>query len=143
MTNVYIKHASTFSILSSKFLMSLYVVISMSSNPSTNHYSSLDRGECAQKWMWFKKLGGTYFMNFWLAACIFAKLYHRANSCLSLRPIARFAKELQHFVCNPSTPPIIEKLWSKGVTIHIYNGISVYYTYTRSQLNGHGWSYSK
>ena len=42
----------------------------------------------------------------------------------------------------PPHPPIIEKLWSKGVSMHIY-GISVYYTYTGSQLNGHGRSHSK
>ena len=45
-----------------------------------------------------------------LVSCIFDKLYHRANSNSSLRPIARFTEELQRFVCDCATPPIIEKL---------------------------------
>ena len=65
----------------------------------------------------------------------FDKPYHRANSRSSVRPIARFAVELQSFVCDGTSPPIIEKLWSKGVAMHAY-GVSVYYRYTRSQLNG-------
>ena len=39
------------------------------------------------------------------------KFYHRANSRLSPRPIARFAKELQRFVCDRATLPIIESVW--------------------------------
>ena len=70
------------------------------------------------------------------------KPYHRANSCSSFRPITRFAVELQSFVCDRATPPTIEKLWSKDVATHRY-GISVYYEYTGSQLNGPGWSCSK
>ena len=77
-----------------------------------------------------------------LASCIFDKLYRTANSCSSLRPIARFAEELQRFVCDRTTPLLIEKLPSKGVAMHAY-GISVYYAYTQSQLNGPGWSHSK
>ena len=46
------------------------------------------------------------------------KLYHRANPCSSLRPIARF-------VCDRATPPIFEKSQSKGVAMHTY-GISAY-----------------
>ena len=42
-------------------------------------------------------------------------------------------------VCNHATPPIIEKLPSKGVAMHPY-GVSVHYAYTASQLNGPGWS---
>ena len=38
------------------------------------------------------------------------KLYHRANPRSSLRPIARFVVEIQRFVCDRATPPIIEKL---------------------------------
>ena len=53
------------------------------------------------------------------------KPYHRANSHSSPRPIARFAEELQRFVCDRTTPPIIEKLRSKGVAMHAY-GVSVY-----------------
>ena len=56
------------------------------------------------------------------------KLYHRANPRSSLRPIARFVVEIQHFVCDRATPPIIEKLQSKGVVaMHAY-GVSTYYT---------------
>ena len=54
------------------------------------------------------------------------KLYHRANSRSSLRPIARFVVEIQRFVCDRATPPIIEKLRSKGVPMHAY-GVSAYY----------------
>ena len=61
-----------------------------------------------------------------LICYIFDKLYHRANSCLSFTPIACLAEELQRFVCDRATPPIIDKLWSKGVAMHAY-GI---YTYT-------------
>ena len=32
--------------------------------------------------------------------------------------------ELQHFVCDYATPPIIEKLLSKGVAMHAY-GVSI------------------
>ena len=46
--------------------------------------------------------------------CMVDKPCHRATSCSSPRPIARFAEELQHFVCDRTTPPIIEKLGSKG-----------------------------
>ena len=60
-------------------------------------------------------------------------LYHRANSRSSLRPIACFTEELQCFVCDRATLPIIEKLQSKGIAMHAY-GVSVYYTYNGSQL---------
>ena len=54
------------------------------------------------------------------------ELLHRANPCSGLRPIARFVVEIQRFVCDRDTPPIIEKLRSKGVAMHTY-GVSVYY----------------
>ena len=54
------------------------------------------------------------------------ELYHRANLRSSLRPIVRFVVEIQRFVCDHATPPIIEKLWSKGVAMHAY-GVSAYY----------------
>ena len=54
------------------------------------------------------------------------KLYHRANPRSSLRPIALFVVEIQRFVCDRATPPIIEKLRSKGVAMHVY-GVSAYY----------------
>ena len=44
----------------------------------------------------------------------------------SLRPIARFVVEIQCFVCDRATPPIMEKLRSKGVAMHAY-GVSAYY----------------
>ena len=74
--------------------------------------------------------------------CMVDKPYHRANSRSSFRPIVRFAVEPQSFVCDRATPPTIEKLRSKGVAMHAH-GVSVYYTYTGSQLNGPGWSRSK
>ena len=54
------------------------------------------------------------------------KLYHRANPHSSFRPTVRFVVEIQRFVCDRATPPIIEKLWSKGVAMHAY-GVSAYY----------------
>ena len=48
------------------------------------------------------------------------KLYHRPNPRSNLRPIVCFVVEIQHFVCNSATPPIIEKLRSKGVAMHAY-----------------------
>ena len=51
------------------------------------------------------------------------KLYHRANPCSSLRPIVCLVVEIQHIVCNRATPPIIEKLLSEGVAMHVY-GVS-------------------
>ena len=54
------------------------------------------------------------------------KIYHRGYPRSSLRPIAHFVVEIQCFVCNRATPPIIEKLRSKGVAMHTY-GVSAYY----------------
>ena len=88
-------------------------------------------------WIWENPPYGIFPENrVW---CMVDKPYHRANSRSSPRPIARFAKELQRFVCDRTTPPIIEKLRSKGIAMHAY-GVSVYYAYTGSQLNGPGWS---
>ena len=38
----------------------------------------------------------------------------------------RASLEIQRFVCDRATPPIIEKLRSKGVAMHAY-GVSAYY----------------
>ena len=46
------------------------------------------------------------------------KLYHGANPCSSLKPIVRFVEEIQRFVCDSATHPIIEKLPSKGIAMH-------------------------
>ena len=54
------------------------------------------------------------------------KLYHRANPRSSFGPTMRFIAEIQRFVCDHTTPPIIEKLRSKGVAMHAY-GVSTYY----------------
>ena len=54
------------------------------------------------------------------------KLYHRANLHSKHGPIAHFIVEIHRFVCNRATPPIIEKLQSKGVAMHTY-GVSAYY----------------
>ena len=54
------------------------------------------------------------------------KLYHRANPRSSFRLAVRFVVEIQRFVCDRATPPIIEKLQSKGVVMHAY-GVSTYY----------------
>ena len=61
------------------------------------------------------------------------KLYYRANSCSRLRPIAHFVVEMQLFVFNRTTPPII-KLQYKGIAMHAY-GISAYYTCARKLTN--------
>ena len=54
------------------------------------------------------------------------KHYHRANPRSSSRLIARFVVEIEHFVCDHATPPLIEKLRSKGVAMHAYS-VSAYY----------------
>ena len=54
------------------------------------------------------------------------KLYHRANPRSSLRPIMCLVVEIQRFVCDRATPPIIEKLQSQGVAMHAY-GVYAYY----------------
>ena len=54
------------------------------------------------------------------------KLYHRTNPRSSLRLTVLFVVEIQCFVCDRATPPIIEKLPSKGVAMHAY-GVSAYY----------------
>ena len=38
------------------------------------------------------------------------KVYHRANPRSSFRPTVRFVVEIQRFVYDRATPPIIEKL---------------------------------
>ena len=48
------------------------------------------------------------------------KLYHRANPRSSLRPMVRFVVEIQCFVCDRATPPIIKTLRSKGVAMHTW-----------------------
>ena len=70
------------------------------------------------------------------------KLYNRANPRSSFKPTLRFVVEIQHFVCNHATPPIIKKLRSKGVAMHTH-GVSTYYARTGNQLNGPGRSRSK
>ena len=64
--------------------------------------------------------GKTLRMGFFLKieCCTVDKLYHRANPCSSLRPIARLVVEIQRFVCDRTTHPIIEKLQSKGIAMH-------------------------
>ena len=54
------------------------------------------------------------------------KVYHRAKLRSSLRPIVCLVVDIQRFVCDCATPPIIEKLRSKGVAMHTY-GVSAYY----------------
>ena len=73
-----------------------------------------------------KTLRMGFFQKIEFDICMVDKLYHRANPCSSLRPIARFVVEIEYFVCDRATPPIIEKLRSKGVAMHAY-GVSAYY----------------
>ena len=60
------------------------------------------------------------------------KLYHRANLHSSFKPITHFAVEIQRFVCNRATPPIIEILWSKGIALHVY---AVLHTMCEPEIN--------
>ena len=60
-----------------------------------------------------------------LVSYIFDKLYHRANPRSSFRATVRFVVEIQRFVCDRAAPPIIEKLRSKCVAMHVY-GVSAY-----------------
>ena len=55
------------------------------------------------------------FMKF--IYCIFDKLYPRANLPPSLRPVVRFALELERFVCDCATPTIDEKVRPKDITV--------------------------
>ena len=68
------------------------------------------------------------------------KLYDRANPHSSLRPIMCLVVEIQCFVCDHATPPIIKKLRSRGVAVHVY-GVSAYYR--GNLLNGPRRSHSK
>ena len=54
------------------------------------------------------------------------KLYHSANPCSSLRPIAHFVVEIQPFVCDRATLLIIEKLRSIGIAMHMYSVSACY-----------------
>ena len=56
---------------------------------------------------------------------ILPELYHRANPRLCFRSTVLFVVEIERFVCDRATPPIIEKLQSKGVAMHAY-GVSTY-----------------
>ena len=60
-----------------------------------------------------------------LVSYIFDKLYHRANPRSSFRATVLFVVEIQRFVYDRATPPIIEKLRSKGVAMHA-EGVSAY-----------------
>ena len=53
------------------------------------------------------------------------KLYHRANVHSNFRLIVCFVMEIQCFVCDCATPPIIEKLQSKGVAMHAQGFICI------------------
>ena len=68
--------------------------------------------------IWENPLYGIFSKN--RVCCMIDKLYHGANLRSSLKPIVRFAEELQRFVCDCTIPPIIEKLQPKGVAMHAY-----------------------
>ena len=55
-----------------------------------------------------------------LVSYICDKLYHRANPRSSFRATVCYVVEIQRFVCDRTTPPIIEKLQSKGAAMHTY-----------------------
>ena len=82
--------------------------------------------------IWENPLYGIFFSENWVWYMV-NKLYHRANLHSSFRPIVRFVVEIQCFVCDCTTPPIIEKLQSKGIAMHAY-GVSAYHVWTRNQL---------
>ena len=54
------------------------------------------------------------------------KLYHRTNLRSSFRLIVCFVVEIQRFVCDCITPPIIKKLQSEGIAMYAY-GVYAYY----------------
>ena len=64
-------------------------------------------------WIWENPPYGI-FSESWVW-CMVDKLYYRANPRFSLRPIAFFVVEIQRFICDHATPPIIEKLRSKAL----------------------------
>ena len=67
--------------------------------------------------------------------CIFDKLYPRANSPASLRPLTRFAWELVHFVHDLATRMEIEKLRSERVAMYAYS-VSIYYAWMSTLVFG-------
>ena len=60
-----------------------------------------------------KTLRMGFFSETWIW-CMANKLYHRANPRSSLGPITRFVVEIQHFVCDCTTPPI------RDIMVHRY-----------------------
>ena len=83
-----------------------------------------------------------FFQKIEFDAWLISSSIYRPNPRSSLRTIARFIVEMQRFVCDRATPPMIEKLRSKGVAMHAY-GVSAYYACPGNQLNGPGRSRSK
>ena len=72
-------------------------------------------------WIW-ENMG--FF--FWKSSLMYGwQALSWANPHSSSRPIAHFVVEIQCLVCDCATPPIIKKLWSKGVAIHAY-GVSTW-----------------
>ena len=51
--------------------------------------------------------------------------------------------EIRHFVYDRATPPIIKKLRSKGVAMHVYGVSSCILHVNRKSIKWHWWGYSK
>ena len=58
--------------------------------------------------------------------CIVTKQLWYPHPRSDFRPITHFVVKLERFLCDRTTPPIIQKLRSKGVTMHVY-GVSAFY----------------
>ena len=88
--------APTLHVLSSSSkVLSVSLVISQTISVAyvTGFGKTLRMGFFSENWVW----------------CMVDKLYHR------VRPIVHFIVKIQHFVCDPTTPSVIEKLRSKAL----------------------------
>ena len=99
----------------------MYVCMYVAIRRPCVHYIACTYKICDRIW---ENPAYSEFYDF-LVSYIFDKLYHRANPRSSFRAILLFVVEIQRFVCDRATPPIIEKLRSKGVAMHAYH-VSAY-----------------
>ena len=61
------------------------------------------------------------------------KLYHRANLRSSLRPIVCLVVEIQRFVCDRATPPIIERNY--GLKALLFTHLAFPHTMCDPEIN--------
>ena len=89
--------------------------------------------------MWcIENLAYGFFCGSWVwCTCMVDKLYH-----IQVSDQLHLVVEIKCFVCDRTTPPIFEKLRSKGVAMHAYC-VSTCYAWPGNQLMDPGWSHLK